>query len=231
MLSIERLIIGVDEAGRGAIAGPLVVASFLNIKDIPNFVKDSKKVKEEKREEIFNLFLKEKYSFGIGIVNPNFIDKEGVTEALKLGIKLSLNFIFNYDSIPFDDKFFSIYNIFNNYSLYFGEKIEVKDFLILIDGNTPFFDEYKILSIIDGDDKVPLISAASIVAKVIRDRIMRKIGEFYKNYQFEINKGYGTREHYEKIKIFGCADCHRISFIKEYLKEVKNENWFNSNKF
>lgn len=214
MLNGERVIVGIDEAGRGAIAGPLVVASFLNNKDIPYFVKDSKKLCEEKREEIFEIFLKEKFSFGVGIINPNFIDRYGITESLKLGIELSLNYILDKESTLFDEKFLLNYDVSKNYSIYFCEKIKIDDFLILLDGNTPFLNNYKIISIIDGDDKIPLISAASIVAKVIRDRIMRKIGKTYKDYEFEINKGYGTKSHYEKIKLCGFSDCHRKSFLK-----------------
>lgn len=214
MLNGKRVIVGIDEAGRGAIAGPLVVASFLNNKDIPDFVKDSKKLCEAKRDEIFEIFLKENFSFGVGIINPNFIDKYGITESLKLGIELSLNYILDKESTLFDENFLLNYDVSKNYSLYFCEKIKISDFLILIDGNTPFLNNYKIISIIDGDDRIPLISAASIVAKVIRDRIMKKIGKTYKDYEFEINKGYGTKSHYEKIKICGFSDCHRKSFLK-----------------
>ncbi|MDI6860683.1 MAG: ribonuclease HII [Caldisericia bacterium] len=217
MLSGEKLIIGIDEAGRGALAGPLVVASFLNNKKIPEFVKDSKILTEEKREKIFKYFLNENLSFGIGIINPSFIDKNGIVESLKRGIELSINFILNKESILFDENFFSHYEIFNDYSLYFGEKILTNDFLILIDGNTPFLENYKIISIIDGDNRIPLISAASIVAKVIRDKIMRKIGTIYKDYEFDINKGYGTQSHYEKIKICGISNCHRKSFLKNLI--------------
>lgn len=224
----EIIILGVDEAGRGAIAGPLVVASFLNNKDIPNFVKDSKKLCEEKREEIFEFFLKEKFNFGIGIINPYFIDKKGIIESLKLAFELSLNFILDRESLIFDEKFLLSYEIFKNYSIYYGEKKKIDDFLILVDGNTPFLNKYKIISIIDGDNRVPLISAASIVAKVIRDRIMRKIGKMYKDYEFEINKGYGTKSHYEKIKFCGFSDCHRKTFLKDLIGG-KYENWSNSN--
>ncbi|MCX8095563.1 MAG: ribonuclease HII [Caldisericia bacterium] len=217
MLNGDKLYIGIDEAGRGAIAGPLVVASFLYNKEIPLFVKDSKKLCEEKREEIFNYFLNEKFSFGVGIVNPSYIDKEGIIEALRLGIELSINFVLGKESTVYCDKFFVNYKIFENYSLYYGEKKKDFEIIIFIDGNTPFLNRYKIISIIDGDNKIPLISAASIVAKVIRDKIMMKISNIYKDYEFEINKGYGTKSHFDKLKSLGFTNCHRKTFLKNFI--------------
>lgn len=225
-----NLIIGIDEAGRGAIAGPLVVSSFLNTKTIPFFVKDSKILSEEKREEIFKYFLDNGYSFGVGVVSPKFIDENGITKALRLSIELSLKFLCE-DCFHLNENFFEKYEISKNYSIYFGEKVKEEPILILIDGNSPFIENYKTLSIIDGDNKISLISAASIVAKVVRDEIMRKLNERYKEYEFNINKGYGTEEHFKKILVFGCSECHRKSFIKKNLKEDLNENRINTNKF
>ncbi len=224
------LIIGIDEAGRGAIAGPLVVSSFLNTKVIPLFVKDSKILSEEKREEIFNYFLKNGYSFGIGIVSPKFIDENGIIKAMRLSVELSLKFLCE-DCFELNNYFFENYDISKNYSIYYGEKVKEEQILILIDGNSPFIKNYKTLSIIDGDNKIPIISSASIVAKVVRDKIMRKLSEKYKEYEFNINKGYGTEEHFKKIFIFGSSECHRKSFIKKNLEEDLNENRINTNKF
>jgi ribonuclease HII len=210
----NKLIIGIDEAGRGAIAGPLVTCSFVSIKKIPSFVKDSKILTEEKREEIFKYFLDNNYSFGIGVVSPSYIDKYGIIEALKLSIKLSLDFLCE-NCFIFDDSFFKNYEIYKNYSLFFGEKMKKEPFLILIDGNLTFIENYRTISIIDGDCKIPIISAASIVAKVVRDRIMKNLDEKYEKYNFKLNKGYGTNEHFKRISIFGITDFHRKTFIKE----------------
>jgi len=194
-------LVGVDEAGRGAIAGPLVVASFLDCYYYPTYVKDSKKIKEEKREEIFDIFLEKKYNFGIGIVSNLYIDKYGILNAFKEGIYLSLNFICGKESNLFNENFFEYYDFRKNYSLYYSEldKSE-KNFLILVDGNLPVIKEYKTIAVIDGDDRIPIISSASIVAKVVRDRIMRSLEKKFKDYNFSINKGYCTKEHFKKFR-------------------------------
>jgi ribonuclease HII len=138
--------VGVDEAGRGAIAGPLVVASFLDCFSYPTYIKDSKKIKEEKREEIFDIFLEKKYIFGIGIVSNLYIDKCGILNAFKEGIYLSLNFICGKKSNLFDENFFEYYDFRKNYSLYYSElNRSEENFLILVDGNFPVIKNIKLL--------------------------------------------------------------------------------------
>lgn len=212
-------LVGVDEAGRGAVAGPLVVAAFLDCYYYPDYIKDSKKIKEIEREEIFNNFLEKKFIFGVGIVSNEFIDKYGISKALKEGIYLSLNFILRKKTILFNESFFQNYDFRKNYSLYYPEfnKLD-EDFLILIDGNTPIVKDYKTVAIINGDDRVRLISSASIVAKVIRDRIMRHLCNKFKEYNFSINKGYCTKEHLKTLEQFGVSVCHRKSFLQNFSK-------------
>ena len=212
-------LVGVDEAGRGAIAGPLVVASFLDCFSYPTYIKDSKKIKEEKREEIFDIFLEKKYIFGIGIVSNLYIDKCGILNAFKEGIYLSLNFICGKKSNLFDENFFEYYDFRKNYSLYYSElNRSEENFLILVDGNLPVIKEYKTIAVIDGDDRIPIISSASIVAKVVRDRIMRSLEKKFKDYNFSINKGYCTKEHLKNLEEFGISICHRKSFLQNFQK-------------
>jgi len=212
-------LVGVDEAGRGAIAGPLVVASFSDCLYYPDYIKDSKKIKEEKREEIFDIFIQKNFNFGVGIISNEYIDKYGISKALKEGINLSLNFICNKKSDLFNDDFFKVYDFKKNYSLYFPEKRSLdNNLLILIDGNTTILKEYKTIAIINGDDRIPIISSASIVAKVIRDRIMRILSKKFRDYNFSINKGYCTEEHLKNLEKHGVSILHRRSFLNNFSK-------------
>jgi len=212
-------LVGVDEAGRGAIAGPLVVASFLDCRFYPDYIKDSKKIKEVNREEIFNIFLEKRFNFGVGVVSNEYIDKYGISKALKEGVYLSLNFIFGKESFLFNESFLKNYDFRKNYSLYYPEINKFNgNLLILIDGNTPIIKEYKTIAIINGDDRIPIISSASIVAKVVRDRIMRTLCNKFKGYDFSINKGYCTEEHLKSLEKFGISICHRKTFLKNFSK-------------
>lgn len=210
-------LVGVDEAGRGAIAGSLVVASFLDCFSYPDFIKDSKKLKEIVREEIFKYFLEKNFIFGVGIVSNEFIDKYGISKAFKEGVYLSLNFIFGKNSLFLDDEFFKNYNYKENYSLHYPEFTRLNgDFLFLIDGNLPIIKEFKAIAVIDGDDRIPIISSASIVAKVIRDKIMKNLSTKFNEYNFSINKGYCTEEHLKCLERYGVSCIHRKTFLKNF---------------
>lgn len=214
-------LVGIDEAGRGAIAGSLVVASFLDCFNYPDFIKDSKKLSKTVREEIFNYFLEKKFIFGIGIVSNEFIDRYGISKAVKEGVYLSLNFIFGKNSFLFDETFFKNYNFKDNYSLYYPEFKKIDgDFLFLIDGNLPIIKEYKTIAIINGDDRIPIISSASIIAKVVRDKIMINLSNKFNEYNFSINKGYCTEEHLKTVKLYGVSSVHRKTFLKNYIKMI-----------
>ena len=181
------LIAGVDEAGRGALAGPVVAAAVILDPDHPesSLYKDSKTLSETQRHHLY-LHLKEhSKAIGIGIVNQVLIDRLNILNATMLAIKravLSLK--------------------------------KVSPDRILIDGNRkPQIPGYEdIQTIIKGDAKVPCISAASIVAKVVRDQIMCKLHTHFSQYQFQQNKGYGTAFHYEQILKFGKSSIHRRTF-------------------
>lgn len=184
-----KYICGIDEAGRGPLAGPVVVASVIMPKDsMIEGVNDSKKISEKKREELYDKILEEAISYGVGIIDQTEIDDINILEATKKGLTNSL------------------------------KELSVKPDLILVDalkGIDTLGIPYK--SIIKGDALCYSISAASIIAKVTRDRIMRGWDEIYPQYGFEKHKGYGTAAHIAAIREYGLCPIHRRSFTKNFI--------------
>ena len=182
-------ICGIDEAGRGPLAGPVVVGAVIMPKDsFIEGINDSKKISENKREKLYDIITKEAISYSVGIISQNTIDEINILNATKLGVKKAL------------------------------EGLDVRPDTILIDalkGMDTLGIPY--MSIIKGDAKCYSIAAASIIAKVTRDRLMRQWDEVYPDYGFSKHKGYGTKEHIEKIKKFGPCLLHRKSFIKNFI--------------
>ena len=182
-------ICGIDEAGRGPLAGPVVVASVIMPRNsMIEGVNDSKKVSEKKREELYEKILEEAISYGVGVIDQTEIDEINILEATKKGLTTSL------------------------------KELTVKPDLILVDA----LKEIDTLgipyqSIIKGDALCYSISAASIIAKVTRDRIMRGWDEIYPQYGFEKHKGYGTAAHIKAIKEYGLCPIHRRSFTKNFI--------------
>lgn len=194
MKKSPKFIAGIDEAGRGPIAGPVSVGVLVVEKKHLRFlrgIKDSKKLSEKAREEWFfkikTLSEKNIFRWSVVLVSEKIIDKKGISFAIRTGIHASLT------------------------KLKVGENTE-----ILLDGalKAPAVYKYQ-KTIIKGDEKKPVISAASIMAKVVRDRHMKKISKKYPDYAFEKHKGYGTKEHYKKIKKHGLSKIHRRSFLKK----------------
>ena len=185
-----KLICGIDEAGRGPLAGPVVVASVIMPEDsMIEGVNDSKKVSEKKREKLYDLILEEAISYGVGIVGQDEIDEINILNATKKGLTMSI------------------------------EELSVNPDLIIVDALTHIDTKgipYE--SIVKGDAKCYSIAAASIVAKVTRDRIMREWDKIYPEYGFEQHKGYGTAKHIAAIKEYGPCILHRKSFIKNFVK-------------
>lgn len=181
-------ICGIDEAGRGPLAGPVVVASVIMPRDsMIEGVNDSKKVSEKKREEIYQKIVEEAISYGVGIIDQDKIDEINILNATKLGLTTSI------------------------------KELKVKPNIILVDalkGIDTLGIPYE--SIIKGDAKTYSIAAASIIAKVTRDRIMRQWDEIYSMYGFEKHKGYGTAAHIQAIKEYGLCPIHRKSFTKNF---------------
>ncbi len=189
----KDLICGVDEAGRGALAGPVVAACVILKKDarvyIPD-VKDSKKCSEKKRNELFEKIIQASEDYGVGIVDSKKIDEINILNATMIAMKNAV------------------------------ESLKTKPNLVLIDGNKTPDLKFKSKSVVKGDSKSASIAAASIIAKVTRDRIMIKLDEKYNNYFFKDNKGYGTKKHYESILKYGIIPEHRKSFLKK-IKDKK----------
>ncbi len=184
-----KYICGIDEAGRGPLAGPVVVASVIMPHDsMIEGVNDSKKVSEKKREELYEKIIEESISYGVGIMDHNEIDEYNILNATKMGLTNSL------------------------------KELTVKPDLIVVDALNKIDTlgiPYK--SIIKGDALRYSISAASIIAKVTRDRIMRQWDEVYPMYGFQKHKGYGTAAHIAAIKEYGLCPIHRKSFTKNFI--------------
>jgi ribonuclease HII len=187
-----NVIGALDEAGRGPLAGPVVAACVLirsdNLKiPLTPFIKggiinDSKKLSEKKREEAFNI-IKENFEIGIGICDHNTIDRINILQAAFLAMKKAIG------------------------------ALETKPDFIILDGKFPIPNiSVKQKAIVNGDSLVFSIAAASILAKVTRDRIMREMHEMYPDYGFDKHKGYGTKLHMERLKQFGPSPIHRKSF-------------------
>lgn len=184
-----KLIAGIDEAGRGPLAGPVVVGIVIMPKDsMIEWVNDSKKVTEKRREKLYDLITEEAVSWSVGIADQNEIDEINILNATKLALTRAI------------------------------EGLEIKPDLILVDALTNIDTKgipYK--SIIKGDSKEYSIAAASIIAKVTRDRMMRQYDEIYPQYGFAGHKGYGTAKHIAAIKENGPCILHRKSFIKNFI--------------
>ena len=179
-------ICGIDEAGRGPLAGPVVVAGVIMPKDsMIEGVNDSKKVSEKKREKLYDLILEEAISYSVAVIGQDVIDEINILNATKQGVTKVV------------------------------EELDVKPNLILVDALTHIQTKgIPYDSIIKGDAKCYNIAAASIIAKVTRDRIMRQWDEIYPQYGFINHKGYGTAKHMEALKEYGPCPIHRRTFIK-----------------
>lgn len=182
-------ICGIDEAGRGPLAGPVVIAGVIMPQDsMIEGVNDSKKVSEKKREKLYDIILEEAISYSVAIVGQDVIDEINILNATKQGVTQII------------------------------DELDVKPDLILVDAlehiNTRGIP-YE--PIIKGDAKCYNIAAASIIAKVTRDRIMREWDEIYPQYGFINHKGYGTAKHIAAIKEYGLCPIHRKSFTKKFV--------------
>ena len=184
-----KTICGIDEAGRGPLAGPVVVASVIMPEDsMIEGVNDSKKISEKKREKLYDQIIEEAIGYSISIIGQEEIDEINILNATKKGLTDSL------------------------------KELKVKPDLIIVDA-LAHIDTLGIPyeSIIKGDAKCYSISAASILAKVTRDRIMREWAAIYPQYGFEQHKGYGTAKHISAIKEYGPCPIHRRTFIKHFI--------------
>lgn len=189
----KKLVAGVDEAGRGPLAGPVVCAAcIMQYDDIISGINDSKKVSEKKREELYETITQKALAWSVAIIGREVIDDINILNATKLGMKQSL------------------------------EKLSIMPDIVLADAvkiDTKLPQE----AIIKGDAKSYAIAAASIIAKVTRDRLMREYDEKYPQYGFAKHKGYGTKVHVDALIKHGRCDIHRLSFLTKILPEDVND--------
>ena len=183
---MKKTIAGVDEVGRGSLIGPVFAAAVIFKKNInKKMIKDSKKLSKEKRK-IIEKHIKKNSVWSIGSASLREIEKLNILNASLLAMKRSI------------------------------KKLRVRPSLILIDGNKlPHMTGYKLKSIIKGDQKISEISAASIIAKVYRDKFMIELHHKYPKYNFQKNKGYPTKDHIQAIRELGPSPYHRLSFKPE----------------
>lgn len=187
-----EIVCGVDEAGRGPLAGPVYAAAVILPKGhIVEGVNDSKKISEKKRDLLYDKIIDECIAYSIGIATEKEIDEINILQATFLAMRRAV------------------------------EGLSVKADIALIDGNkTPGLDIEQ-RAVVKGDAKSANIAAASIIAKVSRDRYMLEMAEKYPQYQFEKHKGYGTKLHYEMLEKYGISPIHRITFLKKILNKQK----------
>ena len=186
----ECVLCGVDEAGRGPLAGPVVAAAVIFSDDVfINGVFDSKQVLPEKRDELYDLITDSAISYGIGIIDNREIDSVNILQATFLAMNNAIS------------------------------KLKVPPGLVLVDGNFYKHELFEVMNLVKGDTRSFSIAAASIIAKVTRDRIMRNFESEYPNFSFSSHKGYCTRGHMDEILEHGYTDIHRRSFKLKLLEE------------
>jgi len=198
-----KRVAGLDEAGRGPLAGPVVAAvvmikmsksnlksKILNLKSNFKGIKDSKKLTPKKREEFYKLIVKSPFwEWGVGRVSEKVIDKINILEATKLAMKRAI------------------------------KKLKRRPDFLILDGNFKINVDIPQKSIIKGDEKVFSCAAASILAKVYRDRIMERYDRKFPKYEFKKHKGYGTKFHFKMLKKYGPCKIHRKTF--EPIKSLR----------
>lgn len=182
----EQLLCGVDEAGRGPLAGPVCAAAVILPRgmEIPG-LNDSKKLTEKKREALYDVICSSAVSYGIAFATVDEIEEVNILNAAMLAMNRAI------------------------------EKLSVQPTLALIDGNRNSAIKIASRCVVKGDAKCADIAAASVLAKVTRDRYMLEMAEKYPQYKFEKHKGYGTKDHYAALREYGPCEIHRPSFLRK----------------
>ncbi len=184
------VVCGIDEAGRGPLAGDVYAAAVVFDDDV--FIEglnDSKKLSEKRREELYDEIIAKAKAYCVATASVDEIDSYNILQATFLAMKRSC------------------------------EGLNMNIDLALVDGNRVPPLECNVKTVVKGDSVSASIAAASILAKVSRDRYMKEIAEKYPQYQFEKHKGYGTKLHYEMLDKYGISGVHRLSFLKKYIKQ------------
>lgn len=189
MYSEYEYICGIDEVGRGPLAGPVYAAAVILPKDKEIlYLNDSKKLSPKKRDELYDVIMSEAVAVGIGHASPERIDEINILQATYEAMRMAVS------------------------------ELKIRPTLLLNDAVIiPGIDDIKQVKIIKGDAKSVSIAAASIVAKVTRDRLMDEYDKVYPGYSFESNKGYGSAQHIAALKELGPTPIHRRSFIKNFV--------------
>lgn len=185
-----RVICGVDEAGRGPLAGPVCAAAVILPEglEIPGLT-DSKKLSDKRRRELFPVIQEQAIAYGIGWASEKEIDEINILQATFLAMNRAV------------------------------EAMGVVPDLALVDGNRDPGFSVTVKTVVKGDSLSANIAAASVLAKVSRDNVMLELAQTYPDYGFEIHKGYGTRAHYEALRAHGPCPIHRVSFLKKFYGE------------
>ena len=183
-----NVVCGVDEAGRGPLAGPVFAAAVILPENYTHeILNDSKKLSEKKRDLVYDDIIRDAISWSVGIATEQEIDDINILNATFLAMKRAVN------------------------------GLNIKPDLAFIDGNRYANTGVKEITIVKGDSKCMSVAAASIIAKVSRDRFMMEMDEKYPEYQFCKHKGYGTKLHYEMIEQYGISPVHRKTFLKNII--------------
>ena len=178
-----KIIAGVDEVGRGSLIGPVYAAAVILDKSINKKLLKDSKILTKSRREILSKYIKENSIWAVGKSSVEEIEKLNILQASLLAMKRAI------------------------------KKLKKKPMLVLIDGNKiPILENYNLKSVIKGDQKIPSISAASIIAKVTRDKMIANLGKKFKGYCLEKNSGYGTKQHIKAIKNLVITSQHRKTF-------------------
>ena len=186
----KNYICGVDEAGRGPLAGPVCAAAVILPEDcVIEGLNDSKKLSEKKREALYDIIIEKAISYSIAFGTLEEIEEYNILEATYIAMNRAI------------------------------DGLDIKPDHALIDGNrVPTGIKVPCDTVVKGDSKSFSIAAASILAKVTRDRLLLQYDELYPEYNFKKHKGYGTKEHYEAINKYGVCKIHRLSFLKNVIK-------------
>ncbi len=191
-----KFVAGTDEAGRGPLAGPVVAAAVIFDKDtFHKEINDSKKLSEKKRNELYDWIIQNSLTCGIEIIGAKEIDALNILQASLKAMKNAVS------------------------------RLSPRPNLVLIDGNKSFITEIKTKTVIGGDSRSFAIAAASIIAKVTRDKLMKNLAQEFPEYGWEKNKGYPTLEHRRAIKKFGPTPFHRTTFIGNIITKESNNDF------
>jgi ribonuclease HII len=190
-LNNNLILAGTDEAGRGSLAGPVVAAAvILPVDFYDNRIDDSKKLSASLRDELFKVIKRNALAYAYTIISHKKIDEINILKASLLAMKKSV------------------------------EKLKIQPSIILVDGNKSFTYNAEVIPIIEGDSKSLSIASASIIAKVVRDRLMVNHAKKYPEYGWKTNKGYPTKEHIDAVLNYGMCPLHRKTFLKKIFERA-----------